>query len=370
MKIGFDAKRVFNNFTGLGNYGRAVVANLAQHHPENEYHLFTPKVKETPETIPFLKPPFHLHKGSGALWRTSGIKKDLQKTGIDIYHGLSHEIPIGIKKTNIKSVVTIHDLIIKVYPKQFPFFDRQIYDFKFKYACEHADVIIAISESTKQDILKYYGVSESKIKVNYLSADPIFEKELSPDQQQFVLKKYDLPSEYLLYVGSVIERKNLLSIIKAMEQLPTDLDLPLVVVGKGKDYFQKIKNYLQTNPIRNKIIFTKYIETADLPAIYQAAQVFLFPSIYEGFGIPVIEALHSSTPVITSNISSLPEAGGPNSLLINPTSVEEISNGISTILKDNQLRQKMISEGKEYVKRFSGRALAKETIEVYRSLKS
>ncbi len=365
MKIGFDAKRVFNNFTGLGNYGRAVVANLAEQYPENEYHLFTPKVKETPETIPFLKPPFHIHKGSGALWRTTGIKKDLQKTGIDIYHGLSHEIPIGIQKTSIKSVVTIHDLIIKVYPKQFPFLDRQIYDFKFKYACENADVIIAISESTKRDIVKYYGVSESKIKVNYLSADPIFEKKVTTEQQQSVLKKYDLPSEFLLYVGSVIERKNLLSIIKAMEQLPADLDLPLVVVGKGKAYFQKIKNYLQTNPIRNRIIFTKYIETADLPAIYQAAQVFLFPSIYEGFGIPVIEALHSGTPVITSNISSLPEAGGSNSLLIDPTSVEEISNGISTILKDDQLRQKMVSEGKEYVKRFSGEALAQDLMNVY-----
>lgn len=102
-----------------------------------------------------------------------------------------------------------------------------------------------------------------------------------------------------------------------------------------------------------------------MSAIYQAAQIFLFPSIYEGFGIPVIEALHSGTPVITSNISSLPEAGGPNSMLINPTSVEEISNGISTILKDNQLRQKMILEGKEYVKRFSGKALAKDLMNIY-----
>jgi len=365
MKIAFDAKRIFNNFTGLGNYGRAVVANLAKYYPENEYHLFTPKIKETPETAPFLKPPFHLHKGSGAMWRTSGINKDLQKNEIDIYHGLSHEIPIGIQKTGIKSVVTIHDLIIKVYPKQFPFFDRQIYDFKFKYACENADTIIAISESTKQDIVKYYGVSESKIKVNYLSANPIFEQQLTSEQKGAVLKKYDLPTDYLLYVGSIIERKNLLSIIKAMEQLPADLDLPLVVVGKGKFYFQKIKKYLQANPIRNQIIFTKYIETADLPAIYQAAQIFLFPSIYEGFGIPVIEALHSQTPVITSNISSLPEAGGPSSLLINPTSVEEISNGISTILKDASLQQQMISEGKEYVKRFDGEILANELMNVF-----
>ena len=368
MKIAFDAKRIFNNFTGLGNYGRAVVSNLAQHHPKHAYHLFTPKVKETAETIPFLKPPFHVHQGGGALWRTSGIKKDLKKEGIDIYHGLSHEIPIGIQKTGIKSVVTIHDLIIKIYPNQFPFIDRQIYDFKFKHACENADVVIAISESTKEDIVKYYGIEEAKIHVNYLSANPIFERQFSNEEKESVLKKYDLPSEFMLYVGSIIERKNLLSIIKAMELLPADLDLPLVVVGKGKAYFQKIKKYLKTNPIRNQIIFTKYIETADLPAIYQSAQLFIFPSIYEGFGIPVIEALHSGTPVITSDISSLPEAGGDAAFLVDPHSIEAISDGIETVLKDSSLRKQMIKTGKEHVQNFDGAILASQLMDIYKSL--
>ena len=367
MKIGFDAKRIFNNFTGLGNYGRAVVSNLAKYHPEHEYHLFTPKIKETPEALPFLKPPFKVYQGSGALWRTSGIKKDLQKTGIDIYHGLSHEIPIGIQKTNIKSVVTIHDLIFKIYPNQFPFIDRQIYDFKFKYACENADVILAVSESTKQDIIKYYRIEESKIQVNYLSADPIFEKQFSITERRIVLEKYDLPNEFMLYVGSIIERKNLLSIIKAIELLPADIDLPLVVVGKGKSYFQKIKKYLNTNPIRNRIIFTKYIETADLPALYQSAQLFLFPSIYEGFGIPVIEALYSGTPVITSNISSLPEVGGEAAFLVDPHSIKAISNGIEKVLKDSSLRKQMIEKGKEHVQKFDGKVLSNQLINFYKT---
>ena len=365
MKIGFDAKRIFNNFTGLGNYGRAVVSNLAKYHPEHEYHLFTPNIKKTSETLPFFKPPFKVHQGNGILWRTSGIIKDLQKAGIDIYHGLSHEIPLGIQKTSIKSVVTIHDLIFKVYPKQFPFIDRQIYDFKFKYACENANVLITVSESTKQDIIKYYGIEEPKIHVNYLSADPIFEKQFSTSERKIVLEKYNLPSEFMLYVGSIIERKNLLRIIKAIELLPADIDLPLVVVGKGKSYFQKIKKYLQTNPILNRIIFTNYIETADLPALYQSAQLFLFPSVYEGFGIPVIEALHSNTPVITSDISSLPEAGGKAAFLVNPHSIEAISNGMEVVLKDSALRKQMVEQGKKHVQKFDGKVLANQLMKIY-----
>lgn len=373
MKIGYDAKRLFHNFTGLGNYSRTLVANLAERFPTNEYHLFSPKLKKHRETNLFLEnqPPFFTHdagKVPAAFWRTFKMKDEIKNQKIDVFHGLSHEIPAGIQQMNLKTVVTIHDLAFKVYPKFFPFVDRKIYDIKFRYACEKADAVVAISESTKQDIIRFYDISEEKIKVIYQSCDSNFLVKKTDEERAAVLEKYGLPSEFLLYVGSIIQRKNLLTIIKAMEQLPNDLDIPLVVVGSGKAYFKKIKKYLTTNPIRNRIIFTKKIQFSDLPAIYQQAQLFIYPSVYEGFGIPIIEALYSGTPVISSPISSLPEAGGASSFYVDPTDSEAMKDGISKILEDSDLRQKMISDGRKYVRKFDAEKVTEEMMGLYASL--
>ena len=373
MKIGFDAKRLFHNFTGLGNYSRTLVSNLADQFPDNEYHLFSPKLKKHRETNLFLEsqPPFFKHtsgKVPASFWRSFKMKDEIKKQGIDVFHGLSHELPNGIQQTNVKTVVTIHDLVFKIYPKFFPFVDRKIYDLKFRSACEKADAVVAISENTKQDIIRFYDIPEEKIKVIYQSCNSSFLVEKKMKERAAVLKKYDLPSEYLLYVGSIIERKNLLTIVKAMEQLPNDLDIPLVVVGSGKGYLKKIKKYIANRPIRRRIIFTKNIAFTDLPAIYQHAQLFIYPSVYEGFGIPIIEALNSAVPVISSPISSLPEAGGESSFYVDPKNVSAMSRGISKILGDSIYRVEMIENGLEYVRRFDAEKVTGEMMDLYQSL--
>lgn len=373
MKIGFDAKRLFHNFTGLGNYSRTLVSNLAEQFPEHEYHLFSPKLKKHRETKFFLEnqPPFFTHhsgKVPAAFWRSFKMKDEIKKQEIDVFHGLSHELPNGIRQTKAKTVVTIHDLIFKIYPKLYPFVDRKIYDLKFRFACEKADAVVAISESTKQDIIRFYDIPEEKIKVIYQSCNSSFRVEKTIMERADILKKYDLPSDYLLYVGSVIERKNLLTIIKAMEQLPATLDIPLVVVGSGKGYLKKIQKYIANKPIGERIIFTKNIAFSDLPAIYQQAQLFIYPSVYEGFGIPIIEALNSSIPVITSPISSLPEAGGKSSLYVDPIDDTAMAAGISKILDDKHYRAEMIEKGLEYVRKFDAEKVTKEMMELYESL--
>lgn len=368
LRIGFDAKRLFNNFTGLGNYSRTLLKNLTTYYPDNAYFLYTPKVTRNEETRFFLNSALYNvqmpEKGVPAYWRTWGVKSSLKKHKIQLYHGLSHEIPRGIHKTGIKSIVTIHDLIFKRYPAHYKWIDRQIYDSKFRYACQQANQVIAISESTKKDIMAYYRIPSEKIHVIYQSCHERFLQEKDSKVIDSVLTKYNLPGQFLLYVGSIIERKNLLGIIKAMEQLPKSSLLPLVVVGKGGSYKTKVHAYIRRQGLENQVFFIQP-DFDDLPALYQKANIFLYPSFHEGFGIPILEALFSRTPVITSNVSSLPEAAGPHSCLIDPHQPEQIAAGIQSILTDESKRQQMIEKGYEYAQRFQGEQLTKKMVRLY-----
>ncbi len=216
-----------------------------------------------------------------------------------------------------------------------------IYDFKFSYACKNADKIIAVSQSTKNDIIKYYGTPESKIEVIYQSCHEQFKQALSDNEIMNVLLPYQLPSQFMLFVGSIIERKNLLNLIKAIELLPETIKLPLVVVGKGNSYLKKIKAYLKEKKLEERIVFAPQVLYKDLPALYQKASVFIYPSVYEGFGIPVIEALWSKTPVITSNCSSMPEAAGAGAFLCNPKEPASIAEGIVKIIGNKNYAQEL-----------------------------
>jgi len=371
MNIAFDAKRLYNNFTGLGNYSRTLVSNLAQTFPEHQYQLFTPKVKTNEETLPFLNSkklktilPNNQNK---AYWRTFSIKKDLAKHHADIYHGLSHEIPFGLHKTDIKSVVSIHDLIIKRYPHYFPFIDRNIYDLKFKYACQNADAIIAISESTKRDIIEFYGIDAEKIKVIYQTCHERFKQKIAAEQLQKIAHKYQLPKHFLLYVGSIIPRKNLNEIIKALATLPKDLQLPLVVIGSGKKYKQEVLQTIKKLQLEDKILFLK-IDFDDLAAIYQLAHLLIYPSDYEGFGIPILEALHSNIPVLTANNSSLAEAGGKGAFYIEKITTERLSDAMIQLISDKDLREKLVQNGQKHCQKFDSRLLSQQLMELYQGL--
>src|SRR5581483_8496685 len=173
MRIGYDAKRAFLNRTGLGNYSRWLIQSLALYHPQNHYYLYTPKLKpgnniDFPSVVRTILPKSKLFT---SWWRSSGIVQDLLRDKIDLYHGLSHELPAGIGKTGIKSVVTVHDLIFMRFPQYFSWINRVIYGAKLKYACQAADKIIAISDRTKQDIIELIGISPDKIEVVYQGCD-------------------------------------------------------------------------------------------------------------------------------------------------------------------------------------------------------
>lgn len=369
MHLGFDAKRLFNNFTGLGNYSRTLLRELAELAPEHSYSLFSPRAPRNEETAFFLDNPSYQYVSPPSsrrlFWRSWGVKKDILRHNIDLFHGLSHELPIGLHRTGVKSIVTIHDLIYRLYPKQYKPWDNFIYNQKFRYSCQYADRIVAISESTKQDIQRLFGTPSDKIEVIYQTCDDRFLLQRAETVLADIREKYQLPASYSLYVGSLVERKNLLGLTHALAMLPPDLRPPLVVVGGGGDRYRKmVVETAKRLGVADRLLFRR-ISFTDLPAVYQSSHAFLYPSFYEGFGIPVIEALNSGVPVLTSNRSSLPEAGGPDSLLIDPADTEAIAAGWERLLTDEALTTKMRQKGRAYSQRFRSEVITPQWLSLY-----
>ena len=382
MNIGFDAKRAFHNGTGLGHYSRTLIQSLAEFHPDHQYYLFNPKpgglFQLKGENLQEVLPSGFFNKIFSSAWRSNWVKKDLKRLHIDIYHGLSHEIPMGISKTGIKSIVTIHDLIHERNPEQYNPIDVKIYSKKFQYACEQADRVIAISEQTKRDIVEFYKTPEEKITVCYQSCNPAFGKIVPEEEKVAVKKEFDLPEQFFLYVGSVIERKNLLNVCKALFLLREELDIPLVVIGDGGRYKQQVKDFVLQNNLEGRVIFLSdnekarsspaFRSAAVFPAIYQSAIAMIYPSFFEGFGIPVLEALWSRLPVITSNVSCLPEAGGEGAYYVNPAIADEIAAGMKKIFEDKHFADSLKEKGWQHAQLFTQQKCADAVMNVYKSI--
>ncbi|WP_288149881.1 glycosyltransferase family 4 protein [Phocaeicola sartorii] len=375
MRIGFDGKRAVQNFTGLGNYSRYVIDILYRFSPENEYVLYAPRRRssrvfdELLHHCPRLKTiyPEGMWKHFKSLWRTWGIASRLDKEGIDLFHGLSNELPLTIRKArHIRSVVTIHDLIFLRYPEYYHWIDRKIYAYKFRKACEYADRVIAISECTKRDIISYFHIPEEKIKVVYQGCDVSFTLPATDEKKREVRVKYSLPEHYILNVGSIEERKNVLLAVKALLRLPEEMHL--VILGRRTAYTDRIDTFIHAHHLEERVKILHGIPFADLPAIYQQAGVFVYPSRFEGFGIPIIEALHSGVPVVAATGSCLEEAGGPASIYVHPDDVEGMADALKQASGNQAVRARMIEEGKNYVRRFSEEEQARQLMRIYSGL--
>ena len=365
LKIGFDAKRIVRNGTGLGSYGRTLVNDLAQY--PLRLNLYAPdKGRDDLRTqiverdnIAFVYPTSRHFK---SYWRSRGIVADLKRDGIQLFHGLSGELPFGIRKSGIKSVVTIHDLIFLRHPEFYNPIDVQIYKWKFRQTIKEADYIIAISECTKRDILEYGGnlVSEDKITLIYQSCSPRFNT-----SQNY--KTSNLNSElgrYVLSVGSIEPRKNTMLALKALHHLPDDISL--VLVGRHTAYTDKLIQYARANGLEHRLHILHGVPDTDLPALYAGAECFVYPSVYEGFGIPIIEAISCGLPVVACTGSCLEEAGGPDSLYVAPNDAIGMANAIRRSLKGADDREERIQRSMDYIRRFSGTDVAGQVVDVYK----
>lgn len=373
MKIGFDAKRAYFNQTGLGNYSRDTIRILSEFYPSNDYHLFTPKIIDNKRldcitNLPQIKchsPNGILSKSMPSFWRTFLLTNDIRKNKLDIFHGLSHELPFNIHRSKTKTVVSIHDLIAIRFPQFFNSIDRYSYVKKSKYACQIADKIIAVSQQTKEDIIRFFGIKESKIEVIYQGCNSVFQNKITKANLEEVKNKYNLPKKYLLYVGTIEERKNLMTILKCLTTLN---DFHLVVIGNGKSYKKQCIEYISNHNIKNQITFLSQLTLEEMAAIYRQAEMMIYPSFFEGFGIPILEALFSGTPVITTQGGCFSEAGGTYSAYINPTDIEQLKHEILDISSNSERRNLMIKEGKKHASNFTDQKISKQLMSLYQNL--
>ena len=371
MRIGFDAKRFFHNTRGLGNYSRDAVRVLSSFYPDNQYILFNPKPRhrisvDLPPNVTEVTPTSFFGKKIPSLWRSRGMCRDMDTRKIDIFHGLSQELPWGIERTNAKSVVTFHDAIFIRYPELYATSYRKIFTLKNRYACRVADRIIAISEQSKRDAIEFFNADEKKISVVYQGCNAIFRKKTSQEEIMAVRNTYHLPKSFLLNVGAIEKRKNAKLIVEALYR--QSLDISLVVVGAPTDYLDEVRETVHRYGMENQVVFLHHVSTADLPALYAASEAFVYPSVFEGFGIPVLEALCVGTPVITSRGSCFEETAGNAALYIDPYNADELGEAIHRVLTDEDCRQRMIAEGKRHAENFTDYRIADELMKVYKSL--
>ena len=368
--IGYDAKRIFHNTTGLGNYGRDLVRILSKRNPSLFFYLYNPKPKlvkslEIKSNIFEKLPNNKIWKKFSSLWRQGPILRQLKEDNISLFHGLTGELPRGIHKTKIKSIVTVHDLIFVRYPELYSFIDRKIHTEKVRHATKVADRIIAISEQTKKDIVDFLKVDSKKIDVIYQGCHQIFKENISRIEQEEVLKKYKLPKDFILNVGTINKRKNILNLVKAVKNTTNNL----VVVGSKTEYFNKIEEFLYMDKeLQKRVWFLQNVPLKDLASLYQTAKLFVYPSIFEGFGIPIVEALFSKTPVISSTGSCFSEAGGPDSIYVDPNNVNLLAEKIELVLNNADISERMVENGYNYAQKFNDDIIAKSLIQFYSKL--
>lgn len=372
LHIGFDAKRAFRNATGLGNYSRNLLRALSMNYPQHQYHLYTPDMRGNlfaPDEKQFTihTPQAVSDKLVTSFWRSARLGRHIKADKLDIYHGLSHELPRDIHLGGAKSVVTMHDLIFLRYPELYPWIDRKIYDRKFRFAAHTADHIVAISQQTKNDLVELLGTPEEKISVVYQSCSPEYFETISAEKIEVIRKKYKLPERFILYVGSFTARKQVLNLCKAFERM-ADKDVHLVLVGNGGEQLPQLKDYTQKGTARKRTHLILGAPNTDLPAIYQMATLFVYPSLFEGFGIPIIEALASGTPVITTQGGCFPEAGGVGTAYVPALNQEALTAEMDAILSDTGRSASMMIAGKEHAQKFTPQKFADGMMRVYEGL--
>lgn len=303
MRIGFDAKRFFENRTGLGSYSRTLINALVSDYPQHEYFLYTPtkpSLEHISKKLDISKIKIRYPKKSNKnYWRTRGILTDLAKDQIDIYHGLSNELPYGIHKTSIKTVVTIHDLLYKDFPEDYPLIDRMVFDWKSRYACSAADSIVAISEKTKDSIVKNFDIEQQKIQVIYQDVDPIFHASVSQAKTESILNSLSIDYRFIIFIGNFKKRKNLKTVVEALAKSDESLHLVAIVPEVGIDRLHS--KLISTLNLTHRIHFFSNLDIEEINVLYRSSVCLVYPSLGEGWGLPVEEAMATNSYTIVPN---------------------------------------------------------------------
>jgi len=365
MKVGITAEALSSKGAGIGTYDYNLIKNLNEFNEcrfslmlyEND--ILFPSIDKIIISNPFYK------ISKLYLWHPYlSIILNSKNYNLDIIHSLNQG-PAFFKLKKQKYIITIHDILPIVFPRMRPFNIFLIYKSLLPRTLKNAHKTIAVSISTKQDLMKYFNVPEDKIRVIYEAADEKF-KPLNNDKVNEVKKKYHLNFSFILYVGGLAAHKNISILIKSFYKIKNKgITHKLIIAGTKRWKYKEIFEIITKLNLQNDVIFTGYFPEEDLPALYNAADLFVYPSLYEGFGLPPLEAMACGTPVITSNTSSLPEVVGDAGIMIDPYDVDGLADAMYEVLRNDGLREKMVKSGLERAKTFSWKKTARETLKVY-----
>ncbi|MBF0554266.1 MAG: glycosyltransferase family 4 protein [Nitrospirae bacterium] len=367
MKVGFDACRIVEQKTAVGIYAAELLFQFSRLNTPHTFILFHNSLFKMPEPVPADLPVRTSLRRKVLFWNIIDLPKMIRKEGIDIFHA-PYNFGGPIKKI-CPLIITVHDLIPVMFPEYCSRKFRTIAQISYRLSIPQADRIITISEASKRDIVRLYGC-EDKIRVIPQGVSDNFRVIKDTGLIENTLKRLHLPGEYILYVGKLEVRKNIATIIDAYSRLKKGAwDIPpLVLVGKPGVGFDLIQRKIESAKLGKAVYHLNYVAEEDLPAVYNGALLFVFPSFYEGFGFPPLEAMACGTPVICSNVSSLPEVVGDGGMLIPPNDVESLKNAMNEVLFNRDYASKLAEKGLKRASLFSWRQTAIKTINIYKEV--
>lgn len=352
--------------TGIGTYTKQILKNILSIDSTNNYYLFWSGrdyesiLKHSNVKISISSKRHH------RFWEQYYIPEILKTNKIDIYHVPQNGIGLPESKDSIY-IATIHDLIPYIMPETVGKGYLSKFISQMPRIIASVDMVITVSQWSKNDIMRIFDVPENKIAVTYLAADDMFIPMDRASASEYISKKYGINGNFILYLGGFSPRKNVKSILVAFSMVYKNLsrDYKVIIIGSARDDHQFLIKLSQSLGIDDRVCFPGYVPYEDLPSFYNAADLFVYPSLYEGFGLPTLEAMRCGTPTITSNVSSIPEIVGDGAMLINPFDTSELSKSMEKVLESNDIKADLISRGFERASSFNWEKTARETLSIY-----
>ncbi len=361
MLIGIDASRAFDEQpTGTEYYAQSLVRTLVETRGDFRIRLYTRTLPSPAGLEPFqpLPPGVELVvMPFPRLWTHIRLAWEIERRPPDVLFVPSHVLPLFCP---VPSVVTVHDLGYEYFPETHPSFDRWYLRWTTRRHVHHATALLADSDATRNDLNHFYQADPQRVHTVYPGRDETLAPVRDLDQIQAAKSRYGINGPYLLYLGTLQPRKNLVRLIAAFERLAGSAGCQLVLAGKKGRHFPALLDQVKTARLEDKVLFPGYVAQADKAALLSGALSLVFPSLYEGFGFPVLEAMSCGTPVLTSTLSSLPEIAGDAAILVDPFDVDEIARGMQRLITEDPLRQALVRRGFMQVKRFSWQAAGQQ----------
>ncbi|EKQ50862.1 MULTISPECIES: glycosyltransferase family 1 protein [unclassified Clostridium] len=367
MKIGIDGRAAkWYQGTGIGTYTNELIRGLNNIDSDNDYLIFMPQCDSIKNLKSNFKTEFVASTPSNSFWDDINVPNILNNADIELYHVPQNGVGLTDNIT-CKKVITLHDIIPLRMPETVSDRYLRIFNNELPKILEACDGIITVSNFSKDDIAKEFNFPSSSIYVTPLAAQDIYKPMSKCQSKDFITKKYGIQEDFILYVGGFSPRKNILGLIEAYSNLPNKLKetFKLVITGKKGPSYDRYKERAEELHVSNNVIFTDFIPIEDMPLFYNATEVLVYPSFYEGFGLPPIEAMACGTPVIASNVTSLPEVCYESALFIDPNDIEALSYDIERVLSNSLLRLTMVKKSLNRSKNFSWNKTALDTIHAY-----